>query len=72
MCRESFATIQQMSWSHFRECDKVALERVWQSLLTRYNQVLRTLGCKESEVEHTATARNQLKTSWGIKPNFTE
>ena len=45
----------------FDEKDKKMLERVWQSLFKRYNQVLGALGGRDFKVEHTGTEKRQKK-----------
>lgn len=61
--RESFDTPEAIVVgvkTLFDEYDAATLERVWQSLLKRHNQVLRTLGGDDFEVEHGGIFPSQI------------
>ncbi|CAM9214090.1 unnamed protein product, partial [Choristocarpus tenellus] len=58
--RERYSTIDDLvkgGKSTYRAYSAVSLERVWQSLFKRYNQVLKVLGGNYFEVQHTGTKK---------------
>ena len=60
--KERFGTIDDLVEGVqrlFGAYDSATLERVWQSLFQRYNQVLAGLGRNDFEVEHTKARKRQ-------------
>lgn len=39
---------------------EVTLQRVWESLFTRFNQVLRAFGLNDSDVQHSGVQERQI------------
>ena len=60
--QESFSTCDELAASvatMYDDYDAETLERIWQSLFKIYNQVFRTLGRNDFDVEHSQTEKKQ-------------